>query len=66
MQDLKGISAREAAKILGKSNFTLEKWRQVGKGPKFTRIGGTVRYFLKDLEEYVQARTVAPKEEGAE
>lgn len=66
MQDLKGVSGREAAKILGKSNFTLNKWRQVGKGPKFTRIGGTVRYFLKDLEEYVQARTITPKEEGSE
>lgn len=66
MQDLKGMTEREAAKILGKSSFTMAKWRQAGKGPKFARIGGTIRYFREELEAYVTARTVTPQEEKAD
>lgn len=63
-QDLKGMTEREAAKILGKSMFTMQQWRRKKTGPKYARIGGRVRYFQKDLEEYVQSRMVTPQGEG--
>ena len=31
---------------------TLHQWRWNGKGPTFTKIGGKVRYSLKDIELY--------------
>lgn len=64
-QDLQSITPRQAAKFLGKSPQTMAHWRYAGKGSKYTRISGTVRYFLKDLEEYVASRTVSPQEGDA-
>lgn len=63
-QDLKGMTEREAAKILDKSMFTMQQWRWKGIGPKYARIGGRIRYFQKDLEEYVQSRMVTPQGGG--
>jgi predicted site-specific integrase-resolvase len=31
---------------------TLERWRWVGTGPAFVRIGGSVRYRVEDIEAY--------------
>lgn len=31
---------------------TLRKWRLTGKGPKYRKFGGAVRYGLADLEAY--------------
>ena len=43
---------------------TLDQWRWSGKGPIFTKIGGKVRYSVKDVEHYEQQRryrhTAAP------
>jgi predicted site-specific integrase-resolvase len=35
---------------------TLERWRWQGTGPRFVRIGGAIRYRVKDLEEYEKRR----------
>lgn len=64
-QDLQGLSERQAAKLLGKSASTMAHWRHKGKGPKFARIGGTIRYFEADLLAYVAGRTVSPQEGSA-
>ena len=46
----------EAARFLGVSIRTLQKWRQVGGGPKFVKLGGVngrlVRYRRLALEEF--------------
>jgi hypothetical protein len=31
---------------------TLERWRWVGEGPRFLKIGGRVIYRLQDVERY--------------
>ena len=33
---------------------TLEQWRWRGEGPKFIKIGGSVRYHAEDVEAYEQ------------
>jgi len=33
---------------------TLEQWRFINKGPRFTKIGSRVRYLLEDIEKYEQ------------
>jgi hypothetical protein len=40
----------EAARRLGTSVRTLQKWRCNGKGPRFVRLGRSVRYDPADLE----------------
>ncbi len=51
------ISARyvrtlEAARLLGISPRTLEKYRCHGSGPTFRKLGGRVVYAIADLESW--------------
>jgi predicted DNA-binding transcriptional regulator AlpA len=46
------------AKSLGLSVTTLRKWRGNGAGPKYLKIGGSVRYRAEDLQEYLDSRVV--------
>ena len=59
------LSEREAAKILGVSRATLERWRLQGHSgektrapvPLFIRLGArAVRYDPNDLAEFIDAR----------
>lgn len=49
----------QAAKFLGQSVFTLRKHRSLGIGPKYCKLGRSVRYRLDDLKEYVDSSVVA-------
>jgi predicted DNA-binding transcriptional regulator AlpA len=42
----------EAARFLGLSGRTLEKYRTYGTGPKYRKIGGRVVYALDDLKAW--------------
>ena len=35
---------------------TLERWRWLGRGPQFMKVGGQVRYRLPDIEAYEAAQ----------
>ena len=35
---------------------TLERWRWLGMGPRFLKVGGRVRYRLADIEAFEQSR----------
>ena len=41
-----------ASQYLNVSPRTLQKWRDLGKGPRVTRMGAAVRYLLADLEAF--------------
>lgn len=56
------VTREEAAKVLGLRPNTLGVWacRKRG-GPPFVRVGlRAVRYRMRDLREYLAARTVEP------
>ncbi len=36
---------------------TLQNWRYKGIGPKFIKVGGAIRYRIKDLEKYLDDNT---------
>ena len=65
MTDLELLNTEEAAKGLGMAPQTLINMRATGRGPAYVKIGGRVRYRLKDLEEYLEARKVVPAGEQA-
>ena len=46
------VRTHEAARILGISPRTLEKYRCHGSGPTFRKLGGRVVYSLDDLQEW--------------
>ena len=55
------VREKEAAAFLGVSVSTLQGWRSrgTGGGPSVTKVGGMVMYSVKELEEYMEMRTIA-------
>jgi len=49
------LSPREAAAHLGLQESTLERWRIIGRGPRFRKFGAAVRYGVEDLELWIQS-----------
>lgn len=50
------LTPGEAAQLLKVQPRTLQSWRYLKIGPKYTRVGGRVRYRNEDLEAYVKER----------
>ena len=49
------LNTKEAAEYLGLSPYTLERWRYLGKGPRFIRVGSkSVRYRQTDLDAFLE------------
>ncbi len=46
------INEKAAAELLGLSPKTLQRWRWLKKGPRICKLGGAVRYSIRDLEEF--------------
>ncbi|VTZ26132.1 conserved hypothetical protein [Methylocella tundrae] len=46
------VRTHEAARLLGLSARTLEKYRCHGSGPTFRKLGGRVVYAIDDLETW--------------
>ena len=45
----RALTEREVAELLGLSVATLRAWRHRGKGPRFLRLGRSVRYLPADV-----------------
>ena len=53
-----------AARELGISTAFLNKARLTGDGPRFIKIGGSVRYRLDDLYAYLEQQTFTSTSEA--
>lgn len=49
------LNTLQAARLLGLSSSTLSKSRLTGEGPRFVKLGASVRYRRSDLEAFVNA-----------
>lgn len=49
------MNAKEAAAYLGVASATLAKYRCLGGGPSFYKIGRRVLYDVRDLDTFVAA-----------
>jgi hypothetical protein len=58
------LNESEAADFLGFSIRTLQAWRWRGGGPKFCKIGRSVRYPRRELVAFQQSKTVASTTEA--
>jgi predicted DNA-binding transcriptional regulator AlpA len=58
------LTVDEAAALLSVSVKTLEAWRRLGKGPMFVKLGRSVRYTMRSLDEFTRDRTVRNSAEG--
>jgi predicted DNA-binding transcriptional regulator AlpA len=57
------LRQREAATLLHLSERTLERFRVSGTGPKFVRLGRSIRYRLTDIEAFIAPRIVGSTSE---
>jgi excisionase family DNA binding protein len=48
------LTTTEAARVLRVSPRTLERFRTSGTGPRFLRIGSSIRYKGRDLRDYLE------------
>lgn len=47
------LKPEAAATLLGLSAKTLARWRWAGRGPRYRKIGGAVRYSESDLQAFL-------------
>lgn len=59
------LTEEETAVVLRVSRKTLERWRSVGGGPRFVKVGRRVYYRQPTLEEYLTARERSHTTAGA-
>jgi hypothetical protein len=61
--DNRYVREKEAAAFLGVSVFSLRSWRSRGEpcGPPFPRMGSMVMYSVRELERYMEQRTVGKR-----
>ncbi|MEL6258617.1 MAG: helix-turn-helix domain-containing protein [Pseudomonadota bacterium] len=53
------LNENELAQYLNIEAETLKKWRRLGQGPAFTKVGKSVRYRWQEIERYLDAQTVS-------
>ena len=63
-QEDRRLTVDEAAQVLCVSVKTLEAWRRLGKGPAFVKLGRSVRYTMRALDQFTRERTVRNSAEG--
>jgi excisionase family DNA binding protein len=59
------LTERQVAEQLGLSVATLRAWRHRGKGPRFLRLGRSVRYLPSDVDDFVRASAVDTRSESS-
>ena len=57
--ELEYCDEKYLAESLAVSISTVRRWRQLGKGPKFVRLGKSVRYRLGDVEQWIAAKAAS-------
>ena len=53
------LKEQEVAEILNMEVSTLRRWRWAGDGPRFIKIGASVRYDPQTLKDYLAERVRA-------
>jgi hypothetical protein len=61
----KMLTAKDLAKRWGIPEQTFASWRQFDRGPKYLKIGRSVRYPENFVEEYEAAACIEPSQEVA-
>jgi len=67
MENIKAhqIKVEDAAKYLAMGVSTLNRLRITGGGPRFTKIGNSVRYRISDLDDFAAKHVVKSTADAA-
>ena len=52
----------EVEQVYGLKRRTLQQWRFLGRGPRYTKAGRCVRYLVSDIENFLSQGAVLPRE----
>lgn len=52
------MTSKDTAFYIGLSDGTLANWRTLGKGPKFTKIGGRIYYYKSEIDCWLQEKGI--------
>jgi predicted DNA-binding transcriptional regulator AlpA len=50
------LNEHEVAGLLGVSVASIRRWRLLGRGPKYIKIGASVRYKPEDVNAWINSR----------
>jgi len=50
------LNENDVARMTGMSVATVRRWRLFRQGPKYRKIGSAVRYWSKDVEDWLGSR----------
>jgi len=56
MSNTRLVTPKEASDHYQVKVNTLYKWRAAKRGPRYSKVGGLIRYRWSDLERYFEAR----------
>ena len=57
----KYLNDKQAARYIGFHEQTLRNWRHHRKGPKYVKQYRSVRYSVRDLDEWMEGRKISPE-----
>lgn len=60
------LNTEQTAKLIGIRKRTLDRWRFVGQGPVFLKLGGRVLYRESDVHAWAASKAVHPEADMAE
>jgi predicted DNA-binding transcriptional regulator AlpA len=52
------VGEREVARCLAVSLATIRRWRLIGGGPKYLKIGNSVRYRPSEVNRFLETRPI--------
>lgn len=55
----RALDRKQTGALTGLAEITLAKMAQRGEGPPYFKVGRNVRYRLRDVQAWIEARTVA-------
>jgi len=53
---LKFLNEKEVAALLGVSVATVRRWRLLHQGPRYLKLGSSVRYSIESISVWLQSR----------
>ena len=65
MEKKLALTEIEVEQIYGLKRRTLQQWRFLGRGPRYAKAGRCVRYLVRDIEDFLNAGQVLPREDRA-
>jgi excisionase family DNA binding protein len=60
-KEIRYISDKEVAKIIGFGLSTVRNMRSQGRGPAYSKTGRSVRYLFDDVVAYMEDKKIQPR-----